>query len=59
MKIAKVAGAFDAVICDHWSKGGAGAAELADAVDRATKEPSNFKFLYDLQVRKSSYWKSS
>ncbi len=42
-------GAFDAVICTHWSDGGAGAAELADAVIKACNESNdNFKFLYDL-----------
>ncbi len=49
-KIAKESGAFDAVICNHWAQGGAGAAELAAAVDRATQAPSNFKFLYQLDV---------
>ena len=43
-------GAFDAVICSHWAKGGAGAADLAAAVDRATQQTSNFKFLYDVKV---------
>jgi formate--tetrahydrofolate ligase len=32
------AGAFDAVVCSHWSEGGKGAADLAAAVDRACKE---------------------
>ena len=50
MKKAKEAGAFDAVICQHWAKGGAGAANLAEAVNRATSQPTNFKFLYDLEV---------
>ena len=49
-KIAKESGAFDAVICNHWAKGGAGAAELAGAVERASQAQSNFKFLYDLNV---------
>ncbi len=43
-------GAFDAVICSHWAKGGAGAADLAMAVEKASNAPSNFKFLYDLDV---------
>ena len=42
------AGAFDAVVARHWAKGGEGAAELAEAVVRATEEPSDFDFLYDL-----------
>ncbi|XP_076645117.1 pug C-1-tetrahydrofolate synthase, cytoplasmic isoform X1 [Halictus rubicundus] len=43
-------GAADAVICNHWAQGGAGATELADAVIAATNKPSNFKVLYDLNV---------
>lgn len=50
MRLAKEAGAFDTVICQHWAQGGAGAVDLADAVDRASKEKSNFEFLYDLEV---------
>jgi formyltetrahydrofolate synthetase len=41
------AGAFDAVVAQHWSDGGEGAAELAEAVVRATEEPADFDFLYD------------
>ncbi|KAH9523064.1 C-1-tetrahydrofolate synthase, cytoplasmic [Bulinus truncatus] len=48
-RIAKESGAFDAVICSHWAKGGLGAVDLAKAVDRATEQPSNFKFLYDVK----------
>ena len=47
-KSAKEAGAFDAVLSDHWSNGGAGATELAEAVIAACEEPSDFKFLYPL-----------
>ena len=43
------AGAFDAVVARHWADGGEGAAELAEAVVRATEEPSDFHFLYDVQ----------
>lgn len=43
-------GAFGAVMCDHWSKGGAGAIELADAVINACGEHSKFKFLYSLNT---------
>ena len=50
---ARQAGAFDAVICNHWAKGGAGAVDLANAVEKATEQPSNFKYLYDLNVSKS------
>ncbi|KAJ8308629.1 hypothetical protein KUTeg_013503 [Tegillarca granosa] len=49
-KIARDSGAFDAVICSHWAKGGAGAADLAEAVNKATQQPSNFKFLYDVTL---------
>ncbi|XP_014661835.1 PREDICTED: C-1-tetrahydrofolate synthase, cytoplasmic-like [Priapulus caudatus] len=49
-KLAKENGAFDAVICTHWAHGGKGAKDLAEAVIRATDVPSNFKFLYDLQM---------
>ncbi|KAJ6248556.1 monofunctional c1-tetrahydrofolate synthase [Anaeramoeba flamelloides] len=42
------AGAFDAVISDHFSKGGLGAVNLAKSVERACKQKSDFKFLYDL-----------
>lgn len=48
--IAKSAGAFDAVRCSHWAEGGAGAVALGEAVQRASSAPSNFKFLYDLEV---------
>ncbi|XP_047509798.1 C-1-tetrahydrofolate synthase, cytoplasmic isoform X1 [Pieris napi] len=43
-------GAFRAVICDHWAKGGAGALELADAVIEACETPSNFNYLYPLDL---------
>lgn len=43
-------GAFRAVICDHWAKGGAGALELADAVVEACDRPSNFQYLYPLEM---------
>lgn len=43
-------GAFDAVICTHWADGGEGATALADAVINACNKPSNFKFLYDLEL---------
>ena len=49
---AMAAGAFDAVLSNHWAEGGAGAADLAAAVDRACKanDPKNFKFLYDVNL---------
>jgi len=45
------AGAFDAVMSNHWAEGGAGAADLARAVEKACKacDESAFKFLYDLE----------
>ncbi|XP_064621764.1 C-1-tetrahydrofolate synthase, cytoplasmic-like [Lineus longissimus] len=49
-KEARAAGAFDAIICQHWADGGAGAKDLGEAVDRACKEPNDFKFLYDLSL---------
>lgn len=49
-KAALEAGAFDAVLSNHWAKGGEGAKDLAEAVDRACKasNEANFKFLYDV-----------
>jgi len=47
------AGAFSAVVSSHWAEGGAGARQLADAVMTAAKQPSQFQFLYDLDVRTS------
>lgn len=43
------AGAEDAVVCRHWSDGGAGAIELAKSVVKAAEKPSHFKFLYPLE----------
>ncbi|XP_036337508.1 C-1-tetrahydrofolate synthase, cytoplasmic isoform X2 [Rhagoletis pomonella] len=40
------AGAFAAVLCTHWSDGGEGAVELADAVIKACERPTGFKLLY-------------
>ena len=47
-KMAKKAGAFDAVMSDHWAKGGAGAIALGKAVIRACKKQKQFRFLYAL-----------
>lgn len=49
---AMAAGAFDAVLSDHWAQGGTGAADLASTVVKACKENdvSNFKFLYELDT---------
>ncbi|XP_063079037.1 monofunctional C1-tetrahydrofolate synthase, mitochondrial [Engraulis encrasicolus] len=48
--IAKDAGAVAAVPCRHWSLGGRGSIELANAVKAATQTENNFKYLYDLQM---------
>ncbi len=48
-KIAKQAGAVDAVMSNHWAEGGAGAVELGKAVIAACEKPGNFKFLYPLE----------
>jgi formyltetrahydrofolate synthetase len=49
-KAAMDAGAFDAVLANHWAEGGAGAADLARAVESAciANDEDNFKYLYDL-----------
>ncbi|CEP07759.1 hypothetical protein [Parasitella parasitica] len=49
-KLSLDAGAFDAVACDHWARGGAGAIDLGNAVIKACEEPANFKFLYELDL---------
>src|SRR5215472_16456772 len=36
-----------AAVCTHFADGGAGAAELAEAVAEAASEPTDFRFLYD------------
>ncbi|MBM3138417.1 MAG: formate--tetrahydrofolate ligase, partial [Chloroflexi bacterium] len=41
-------GAFDAVISNHWEEGGKGAVGLAEAVVKASEQPTNFDFLYPL-----------
>ncbi len=44
------AGAHDAVMSNHWAEGGAGAVALGKAVVDACSKPSNFKFLYPLDI---------
>ncbi|MBC7232973.1 MAG: formate--tetrahydrofolate ligase [Chloroflexi bacterium] len=44
------AGAETAVVNEGWAKGEAGAAELAEAVVAACEKPSNFRFLYPLDI---------
>ncbi|MEA4812826.1 MAG: formate--tetrahydrofolate ligase [Anaerolineaceae bacterium] len=49
-KIAKAdKGVVDAVVCDHFSQGGAGAVALGKAVIKAAEMKSDFKFLYPLE----------
>jgi len=48
-KAAIEAGAEDAVMSDHWARGGAGAVDLARAVSAACDKPSRFRFLYPLE----------
>lgn len=45
---AKEAGAFDAVESNHFTDGGEGAVELAEATVEASEAESDFEFLYDL-----------
>jgi len=47
-RIAIESGALGAAVSNHWSDGGKGAIELAEMVIAAADQPSNFKFLYDL-----------
>lgn len=44
------AGANDAIVSDHWAKGGAGAVDLANGVINAAQSPSKFEFLYDVNL---------
>jgi formyltetrahydrofolate synthetase len=43
-------GAVDAVESDVWAEGGKGGAALAQAVVKACERPSDFKFLYPLDI---------
>ena len=45
-KAAAEAGAADAVVANHWAKGGEGAKDLAEAVVAACELPVDFKLLY-------------
>jgi methylenetetrahydrofolate dehydrogenase (NADP+)/methenyltetrahydrofolate cyclohydrolase/formyltetrahydrofolate synthetase len=49
-RIAEEAGAYAAVASNHWAEGGAGAVELAEAVVGACEQPSQFEFLYPLEM---------
>jgi formyltetrahydrofolate synthetase len=44
------AGAEDAVVCTHWMDGGKGAVALGKAVIAAAEKPTNFHFLYPLEM---------
>lgn len=46
----KETGASDAVVSKHWSSGSKGAVDLAKALVAACEQPSNFKFLYNLNL---------
>ncbi len=48
-QMAQQAGAEQAVVTDHWARGGEGAMELAQAVVDACEKPSHFDFLYPLE----------
>jgi len=43
-------GVVDAVVCENYMSGGAGAVELGKAVMKAADQPSQFKFLYELDL---------
>ena len=47
---ALAAGADAAVVSNHWAEGGTGAKALAEAVVATCEGPSDFKFLYDLDL---------
>lgn len=49
---AVAAGAYDAVLSNHWAEGGAGAADLAAAVERACWDcnEDDFRYLYDTDL---------
>lgn len=49
-QMAATAGAEVAAMSDHWANGGDGAVELAQAVVAACEKPSNFQFLYPLEM---------
>jgi methylenetetrahydrofolate dehydrogenase (NADP+)/methenyltetrahydrofolate cyclohydrolase/formyltetrahydrofolate synthetase/formate--tetrahydrofolate ligase len=49
-RLAAETGAYAAVPSNHWAKGGEGAIALAEAVVSACEQPSNFQFLYPLDI---------
>ena len=48
-RLATEAGAEVTAMSDHWTTGGDGAVELAEAVVAACDKPSNFQFLYPVE----------
>ena len=44
------AGAYDAVMSDHWALGGRGSIALGEAVISACQQPSDFRLLYGLET---------
>lgn len=49
-RVGQEAGAYATVMTNHWTEGGEGAQELAEAVADACEQPSNFDFLYPLDL---------
>ncbi len=49
-RLSRKSGAYDAIVCNHWAEGGAGAKELGDAVMKACASPSDFKLLYEVNL---------
>lgn len=49
-RLAAETGAYAAVPSNHWARGGEGAIALAEAVVSACEQPSNFQFLYPLDI---------
>ncbi|HZQ37282.1 MAG TPA: formate--tetrahydrofolate ligase [Dehalococcoidia bacterium] len=47
---ALAAGALDAVVAEHFVRGGEGARALAEAVVKATEQPAEFRFIYDAEA---------
>ena len=47
-RISVEAGALGAAVSRHWAEGGKGAIELAEMVIAAAEQPSEFRFLYDV-----------
>lgn len=49
-RLAEETGAYATVPTNHWAKGGEGAVALAEAVVAACEQPSDFQFLYPLDI---------